>query len=138
MSDEPGDAHAGTKVVVPVAEERLRVGLEESVRVAARIGVQTHEEVVEIAAPLRRTWTEIVRTPCNIVTAKPPVEWREADGTRVIPVVEEILVRRYRVVEEIRLVERSETHELRESVTLRRQEVSITETPGNPPLPKKA
>ena len=78
----------------------------------------------------------MVRTPVDIVTATPPAEWREADGTRVIPIVEEILVRRYRVVEEIRLVEHAETREMRETVTLRRQAVTIDDpTDDAPPAP---
>ena len=97
--------------------------------------LRTHEDDVKVAVPLRRSWTEIERTPCDETFDTMPTERVEPDGTRVIPIVEEVLVRRYRVTEELRLVSRSESIDHDETVTLRRQEATITEDPNDDPSP---
>uniref|UniRef100_UPI002625B84A hypothetical protein n=1 Tax=uncultured Jannaschia sp. TaxID=293347 RepID=UPI002625B84A len=56
---------------------------------------------------------------------------REEGDVTIIPIVEEVMVRRYRIVEELHLRRRSETVEVEETVTLRRQDVQIdTADPG--------
>lgn len=116
---------------IPVAEERLRVDVRQTERVGARVSLSTHSETVEVAETLRRDRHDVQRVPVDVVVDAPPAEWVDADGTFVIPVVEEVLVRRYRIVEEIRLTPRQEVREHRETVTLRRQE-AVVDAPGAP------
>lgn len=113
---------------IPVLEERATVRKEAVERVAARIHLRTHEEEVPLAATLRREHVEVERVPVDLVVDEPPAPREEGELT-VIPVVEEVLVRRFRIVEEIHVRRRAETSEVTDTVTLRRQEALIDEEP---------
>ena len=120
------DARDDAEAVLPLAEERMSVGKREVVR-ESTLAVRTRAEDVEVAETLTHTGVRVERVPLGTVMAEPPGERTEADGTTVIPVVEEVLVKQYRVIEEIRLTPFSEEHEHRETVTLRRQTADLIE-----------
>ena len=124
-------ADAGERVI-PLAKERARVDVRASERTAATIRLRTREEEVPVAQTLRRERVEIERVPVDRLVDEPPAAREEGDVT-VIPIVEEVLVKRFRVIEEVRLARRTETVEVNETVTLRRQEASVEEGPSGPP-----
>jgi stress response protein YsnF len=92
------------EVVIPLAEEVLRVGKRaiESGRVRVSVTTGTAEEVVRETLRTRRA--EVERIAFGHEVQEVP-QTREEDGVLVIPVVEEILVVEKRLVlkEEIRL-----------------------------------
>lgn len=111
---------------VPVARERLVVRKTEVEQVAARVTLRTRSMDVPVSETLRRERVEVERVPVDRIVAEPPVA-RVEDGVTIIPVVEEVLVRQFRIVEEVRIVPHAETIEHAETVTLRRQEAVVEE-----------
>ena len=114
---------------IPLARERVRLEKREVERVAAHIRLRTHEEDVRVAETLHRERIDIERVPVDQVMDDVPVTRTEGDVT-VIPIVEEVLVKRFRVIEEIRLRPRLEQHVVEETVQLRRQVATVDDGPG--------
>lgn len=129
--DEPTgqDARDGT-LRVPVGRERVVVGKDEVERVGARLSVRTRTEDVPVSEELRIETVEVERVPVDRIVVEPP-EARVEDGITIVPVVEEVLVRQFRIVEEVRLVPRIGTTLHEETVTLRRQEAIVETTPDD-------
>ena len=118
-----------TELRVQAGHERVVVRKSETDRLAARVSLRTHEMDVPVAEQLRTETASVERVPVDRIVAEAPAS-RVEDGVTIIPVVEEVLVVQYRIVEEVRITTRSETVEHRETVTLRRQDVVIDEMPG--------
>ncbi|WP_308915332.1 DUF2382 domain-containing protein [Jannaschia sp. LMIT008] len=109
---------------IPVVEERLRVDKRATTDTAATIRLRTRSEDVSVDERLTREGIEIERVPADRIHDEPP-RTRTEGTTTIIPVVEEVLVKRYRVVEEIRLTRRTDTVDHAEVVTLRRQRATV-------------
>jgi len=92
-------------VVIPVAEERIRVEKREVITGGVRVHKRVRTEPVRIEEDLREESVEIERVPIGRFVDQPPEPYADGD-TWVIPVVEEVLVleRRLRLREEIRIV----------------------------------
>ncbi|EKE44564.1 hypothetical protein OCGS_1402 [Oceaniovalibus guishaninsula JLT2003] len=121
MSDRKSDEEAaGTHI--PIARERVVLGKRKVEKVAAHLDIRTHAEDVTVSEPLQTEHVDVERVAIDRITDVPP-EVRTEGAVTIVPVVEEVLVRQFRIVEEIRLTRRSETVEHTETVTLRRQEV---------------
>lgn len=105
---------------LPLAQERLIVGRRMVENVAARIGLRTQTEDVTVSEPLRSERVEVKRVPVDRIVATPPETRVEGDMT-IIPVVEEVLVVQYRILEELRIIRHAEFVDHTEAVTLRRQ-----------------
>jgi uncharacterized protein (TIGR02271 family) len=109
---------------VPVIAEHAHV--EKVERTLGRVRV--HKRVVRSAesvdVDLARDVVAVERIPRDVELASPP-QVREEGDTVVIPVVEEVVVKRYRVVEEIRVTKRRTTEHRRVDVTLAREEPEI-------------
>jgi stress response protein YsnF len=122
--------------VVPIVEERLEVRTREVERgrVQVRIRVEDREELAE--AVLRQEDVTVERVPVGRpVEAPPPV--REEDGVLVVPVLEERLVVRTELIlkEELRIVRKSRTEQVRKPVRVRSERVEVTRSEGfRPPL----
>ena len=117
-------------------EQRIRVGAERAVidkreveHVGAHVRLRTHEDEIPFAEALRQERVEIERIPVGRVVDEAP-KVRIEVGVTIVPVVEEVLVRMFRVVEEVRLSVVAETVEHRETVTLRQQEAIIDDVPS--------
>ena len=131
VSDRPDDAMDDSVERISVAEEKAVVEKRDVERIGARIQLRTHEEEVPISETLRRERVEVERVAVDEVFDEPPTP-REEEGALIVPVVEEVLVKRYRVVEELRVTSRAEIVEAGETVTLRRQEAIVDEEPATP------
>jgi len=120
----------GTEVVIPVREERAVIGTREveTDRVLVRTRVETRDETVERL--LRSDTVEIERVPVGRVVETAP-EPREEDGVLIVPVVEEELVLRTRLVlrEEVHIRRIQGTRPVRHDVRLRREVVSTERLP---------
>lgn len=115
---------ATDEVRIPLAEERLEVDKEsvETGRVQLRNRVE--EEERRIQETLAREQVRVERLPVDQLVEQPP-EMREEPGRLVVPVFEEVIVKRYRVTEEVHLIlERSE-EPFDETLTLRRNRVEV-------------
>jgi uncharacterized protein (TIGR02271 family) len=116
--------------VVRLLAEELSVGkvLAETAHVRVRVSTREHQELVEV--PLVSERWEIERVPVDREIEAIPPRRQEGD-TLVVPVVEEVVVVRRKLVlkEEVRLRLVRSTEQHRETVTLRRQEAAIERLP---------
>ena len=130
-SDGSDDTTGVSAERISIVEEKAVVEKRDVERIGARIQLRTHEEEVPISETLRRERVEVERVAVDEVFDEPPTP-REEEGALIVPVVEEVLVKRYRVVEELRVTSRAETVEAGETVTLRRQEAIVDDEPAAP------
>ena len=106
-----------------VVEERLLLGKREEERVV-RIHQRPTERTERVSVPLEVQQVELERVPVGrFVDEIPPV--REEDGVTIIPVVEEVVTTRLRLVEEVRVVRRSRQTVYEGEVTLRRTDIQV-------------
>ena len=118
-------------VRVPLAEERLRVDRTAVERVGARVRLRTDTTEVPVSETLRTERVSVERVPVDRVVLDAP-RVREEDGVTVVPVVEEVLVRAFRITEEVRLTVEADTRTHEETVALRRQTATVEEGDGEP------
>lgn len=119
--------------VLPVVEERLVVDkrVHDSI---VRVSTRTRSEDVEVDETLVSLKADVQRVPVErFVDAVPQIE--ERDGVTVIPVVEEVLVKRLLLREELHVTQRRDERQHRETVTLRTQDPVVERLPadGSPP-----
>lgn len=124
MSDPTPPLRDDATTTVSIAQERLKVSKQKTERLAATIRFRTREEEVLVRETLRREQVDVERLPVDRIVDEPPAMREEGDVT-IIPIVEEVMVRRFRIVEELHVRRRSEAVEVEETVTLRRQDVQI-------------
>ncbi len=126
--DNRVDETASEAVRVPVARERVVLDRVEQEQIAARLSLRTRTEEAVIDEDLRSEHIDIERVPVGRVVSEYP-QARHEDGITIVPVVEEVLVVQYRIVEEVRIIPRTETVRHKETVTLRQQEIHIEKMP---------
>lgn len=109
---------------IPLAEEQLEVHKEsvETGRVQLRNRVE--EEERRIQETLAREHVRVERLPADRLVDQPP-EMREQPGRLVVPVFEEVVVKRYRITEEVHLILERSNEPFDETVTLRRNRVEV-------------
>lgn len=117
------------EVVIPLAEERARIDTRERVVGRVRVRTETREEDVEVAEALRSSRVEVERVPVDRFVDEAPAV-REEEGVTIVPVLEEVLVRRLVLREELHVRRVEEEREHRETVTLRTQEPVVDREPG--------
>jgi stress response protein YsnF len=115
---------SGEGAVLPLVEEALRVGKRRVETGRVRISVATEAEERIVRETLRGERAEVERVAIDRELAlgeAPPVARHEADGTYVLPVLEEVLVVERRLVlrEEIRMRLVTTEEPVEEVVTLR-------------------
>lgn len=132
LSDPKSKADADAEVRVQIGEERVTVGKVEVERISARIALRTHLDEIPVSQTLRTERVEIDRVAVDRIVAETPVT-RVEDGVTIIPVVEEVLVRQFRIVEEIRVTRHADTADHPASMVLRRQEAVIEEMSNDAP-----
>ena len=119
-ADAPNQTADRDETVIPVVEERLVVGKRERESIV-RVSTRTRSEDVEVDEALVSLKADVKRVPVErFVDTVPEIE--ERDGVTVIPVVEEVLVKRLLLREELHVTQRREEHRHRETVTLRTQD----------------
>lgn len=128
-SSRPDETASNKDTVhIPVVQERVVVDTQIVERTGAQVQMRTHQDEVRIAETLSRQDVVVDRVPSNEIVEHPP-QSREEDGVLIVPVVEEVLVRRFRIIEEVHLKIRQSDVDVAETVTLRRQEATVEEDP---------
>lgn len=129
MDDDSTETLDGTPreaVRIPVAEERVEISKRVVEGVGARVALRTEAHEVAVSEALRDETVSVDRVPVDRIVFDAP-EPRQEDGVTIVPVVEEVLVRAFRVVEEVRLTVEAGTRRHEETVTLRRQTAEVVE-----------
>ena len=112
---------------VPLYSEELSVSRQQITGDTVQVSVVTHEGEGVVDEMLNRERVEIDRMPIGLpIDAIPPVR-REGDTT-ILPVVEEIIVVKRRLIlrEEVRIKRRHVSERHQEALVLRKQEAVIT------------
>jgi stress response protein YsnF len=121
-----GGAQASDETTLRLAEERVVVSKRPTEARVTAVRLSTTETEVPVREELRQERAEVTRVPVDRIVDAPP-ETRVEDGVTIVPVVEEVMVRRFRVIEELHVAVVSETRAYSETLTLRRQEADIVE-----------
>jgi uncharacterized protein (TIGR02271 family) len=140
-ASQPQDKSQATqKRVIPVMEEQVQVGKHVVESGAMRISKKVHEEEVTVDVPITYNEHEVERVTVNqFVDSPPPIRYE--GNTMIIPVLEEVavVVKRLRVVEELRVTARQvqtassqQITLLKEEVTVERNSESAARSTGNP------
>lgn len=123
MSDEVEAAS------IPVVEEELKIDRREVETGRVRVRTVPEEQTRVVSDRLLRTDVTVERVPKDEeIDAVPPV--RDEGETVVVPVVEERLVKRLFLVEEVRLTRRASTEEFEQPVQLRSERVVVEREPS--------
>lgn len=113
--------------VIPVIEEQVTIdkALVETGRVRVVKTVQERTETVDV--PLTSEAYDVERVAVNQYVATPPPAVRYEGDTMIIPVLQEVVVveKKTLLVEEVRITKRLTTSTETQSVTLRREDVSV-------------
>ncbi len=125
MSDLPDQGPVDK--VLQLHAERLDVRRRVRQTGEVRIAVKTLTRDQQVDEQLTRRDAQIEHVPVNRYVDEMP-QVREEGETTIIPVVEEILVRRLFLKEEIRVTRIDTTRAHRETVTLRYQDVVVSRT----------
>ena len=139
MSSRPSPARLNIgeseSVRIPLAAEQLLVGTR--LRRTGTVRVSTHVErrTTVVDPPLRRQRIEIRRRRVDRFVDHPPEVRREGD-TLIVPIVEEVVITRLKVVEEIAITLRRSVERRPQRVELRRERAVIERLGGNG-TPKK-
>ena len=111
-------------VRIPLAAERLRVALRTRRTGTVRVTTRVEGRTAIVDPPLRRQHVEVTRRRVNAFVDRPPDVRREGD-TLVVPIVEEVVTTRLKVVEEIRITLRRSIVRRPHRVQLRRERALI-------------
>lgn len=125
MSDLPDEGTV--EEVLQLHAERLDVRRRVRQTGEVRVALQTRSRDEQVDEQLNRREVRVERVTIDRFVDEMP-EVREEGETTVIPVVEEIFVRRLFLKEEVRVTRIDTTHPHREMVTLRYQDVVISRT----------
>src|SRR5689334_9912532 len=109
---------------LPVVAERVAVHKRRVVTGTVRLRKIVRERTVDVDEPLLREDVVIERVPVGRIVDASMAPRREGD-TLVLPVMEEVLVTRWRLVEEIRVRVRRSVERRPRAVRLRREEMQI-------------
>lgn len=123
---EAGPLEAREGVIIPVMEERLKVGVRERETGRVRLTKTVREERETIDEPLIREHVEVERVAVNR-PVDGPMESRYEGDTLVIPVLEEVLYveKRLMLKEELHVTRRRVEERHPEEVILRKEEVRV-------------
>lgn len=124
------------EVVIPVVEEYATVQKEiiETGKVRVRKTVAEDKAIVNL--PIINETYDVTRVPVsNEVHDSPPPPMRYEGDTMIIPVVKEVtvMVKRYEVVEEVRITRKRTETPLMQEITLRRESVQVDRSGNSMP-----
>lgn len=121
----------GEATVIPVVEEEAHIEKRLVERNRTRITKQVHTEEETIDTPLRQERVQVERVPIERMIDNPMTSHYDGD-TLVIPVMEEVLIieKKLLLKEEVRVTKYVGETEHQETVTLRKEEVTVERTPS--------
>jgi uncharacterized protein (TIGR02271 family) len=116
---------------MPVVREEVKISKRQAETGRVRITKQVREREEPVQADLIRQEVEVERIPLNRVLDAPP-KVREEGDVLVIPILEEIIEKRWLLKEEVRVRRRSIRATHRDRVVLRTEMVSVDREPIGP------
>lgn len=122
------------RVIIPVVEETVEIEKRAHRTGTVRVHRRVREETEEIDEPLETVEVVVERVPIGRWIDTPIGERQEGDTT-VFPVIEEVpvVVKRFRLVEEVRVTRKRTIHHHHDRVSLRRTEIEVEREAGESP-----
>jgi stress response protein YsnF len=111
-------------VRIPLAAERLRIGTRTRRTGSVRITTRVEQRSVLVDPPLRRQHVDVSRRRVDRFVDRPPDVRREGD-TLIVPIVEEVVTTRLKVVEELRITLRRSVERRPQRLQLRRERAIV-------------
>lgn len=112
------------ELIIPVIEEKEQVGKRQIETGKVRIHKDVREEGFLVHTPLIHEDVEVERIPVNRFVEKAPDVRQEGDIT-IIPVMEEVVVKRLILKEELHVTKRKKEVVHEETVRIRKEDVKI-------------
>jgi stress response protein YsnF len=109
---------------VPLAAERVRVGTRLRRTGVVRVSTRVERRTTIVDPPLRRQRIEIRRRRVDRFVDRPPDVRQEGD-TLIVPIVEEVVTTRLKVVEEVAITLRRSVERRPQRVELRRERAIV-------------
>ena len=106
------------KLVIPLVEERAVVSKEAVETGSVQVSTRTEERVFQVNETVRRETVDVRRVSVDQFVDVEP-QRREEGGVLIIPVVEEVLVKRLLLKEELHITRTSTLEPIDRDVTLR-------------------
>ncbi|MGB3780604.1 MAG: DUF2382 domain-containing protein [Tunicatimonas sp.] len=129
MSQEnklPSQSIEGTEsIVIPVVEEQVQVGVRQDVTGKVHIAKTVTTETVQVEAPYTQENVVIDRIAVNEYVDDVPPAVRYEGDTMIVPVLQEVLVKKTLLVEELHITKTRESTSEAQEVTLRKEVVNI-------------
>ena len=105
-------------LVIPIVEERPVITKDEFTTGLVNVSTRLEQNTVHVEDTVRKTFVNVQRTSINTFVEVEP-QTREEDGVLIIPVVEEVFVKRLLLKEELRITRTSTLEPVERDVTLR-------------------
>ncbi len=105
-------------VIISIVEERPVVRKDEVTTGVVHVSTRTEQRVVHVDDTVRRTVVDVQHVPVDQFVDVEP-QSREEGNVLIIPVVEEVLVKRLLLKEELRITRTSTLEAVERDVTLR-------------------
>jgi len=118
------------RIAIPLVEEELRVGRREVETGRVTVRTVSDEHTQYVSEDLQHSEAEVERVFIDKEVGELP-QIREEGDLLIVPVVEERLVKRLFLVEEVRVRRKVVTERLEQPVTLRSQRVVVDRQPGS-------
>jgi len=124
--DQTGNIDADVEKVIPVLEEKVKIGKRTRVTGTVRVTKKVHEREELIDEPLFKEEVFIERVPVNRYVEK-AMPIREEGDVTVIPVLEEVVVMEKKLLlkEELHIRKRKETFRDPQKILVRSEEAVI-------------
>jgi stress response protein YsnF len=123
-SSEPSNEHGSTELRIPLAAERVRVGRRTRRTATVRVRTVVEERTAVVDPPLRRQAVHVSRRRVDRFVDRPPDVRREGN-TLVVPIIEEVVTTRLKVVEEVRITLRRSLERRPQRIRLRRERAIV-------------
>ena len=117
-------------VRIPLAAERVLVGTRVRRTGVVRVSTRVERRTTVVDPPLRRQRIEIRRRRVDRFVDRPPDIRREGD-TLIVPIVEEVVTTRLKVVEEVAITLRRSVERRPQRVELRRETAIVERLASN-------
>ena len=122
-------------VRIPLAAERLQMGTRLRHTGIVRVSTRVERRTTVVDLPLRRQRVEIRRRRVDRFVDRPPDVRREGD-TLIVPIVEEVVITRLKVVEEVAIRLRRSVERRPQRVELRRERAIVERLASDGPQKK--
>lgn len=112
-------------VTVPIIEEQVQVDTKQEVTGKVHIAKTVTSETVQVEVPYTQENVSVERVAINEYVDEAPAAVRYEGDTMIVPVLQEVLVKKTLLVEELRITTVRDSSSEPKDVTLRKESVDV-------------